>query len=127
MNLIGIMSKIIVGLVELVKVKGQRGFIEIFGKFDTGAERTSIDKSLVSKIKLKRVGKTITKNVHGKSIRPLVDLKLNIKGKKVRVKANVADRTNRKYKLLIGRDVIFSNFIIDITKSHKSHKLRDIK
>jgi hypothetical protein len=121
------MRKILVGLVEPVKIKVQKGFIEILGKFDTGAKRTSIDKNLASKIKLKRVGEITTKSVHGKSMRPLVDLKLRIKGKNVRVVANIADRSTRKYKLLLGRDAIFPNFIIDITKSHKSHRLRDIK
>jgi len=86
------MRKILVGLVEPVKIKVQKGFIEILGKFDTGAKRTSIDKNLASKIKLKRVGEIPTKSVHR-----------------------------------LGRDAIFPNFIIDITKSHKSHRLRDIK
>ena len=116
-----------VGLIEPVKVKGVKREVEILGKFDTGAERTSIDKDLVSKIGANPIGKTTTFNVHGKSIRSLVNLKLKIKGKNVNVKANVWDRSSRKYKILIGRDAIFSNFIVDITKSHKSHKLRDLK
>jgi len=120
-------KKITVGLIESVKVKGIKGEVETLGKFDTGAERTSIDKNLVSKIGADPIGKTTTFNVHGKTIRPLVNLKLNIKGKGVNVKANVWDRSSRKYKILIGRDAIFSNFIVDITKSHKSHKLRDLR
>ena len=120
-------KKITVGLIEPVKVKGMKGKIEILGKFDTGAERTSIDRSLLSKIGADPVGKITTFNVHGKSVRPLVDIKLKIKGKNVNVKANVWDRSSRKYKILIGRDAIFSNFIVDITKSHKSHKLRDLR
>lgn len=122
-----IKKKITVGLVEPVKVKGVKGEVEILGKFDTGAERTSIDKNLISKIGANPVGKTTTFNVHGKTIRPLVNLKLKIKGKTVNVKANVWDRSSRKYKILIGRDAIFSNFVVDITKSHKSHKLRELK
>jgi len=120
-------KKITVGLVEPVKVKGVKREVEILGKFDTGAERTSIDKNLLSKIGANPIGKTTTFNVHGKTIRLLVNLKLKIKGKVVNVKANVWDRSSRKYKILIGRDAIFSNFIVDITKSHKSHKLRDLR
>lgn len=121
------MRNIRVGLVESVKIKGQKKVVKTLGKFDTGAERTSIDKDLVSRIGADPVGKTTTYNVHGKSVRPLVDLRLQIKGKNVRVKANVSDRSSRKYKILIGRDVIFSNFIVDISKSHKSAKLGDLK
>jgi len=122
-----VVKKIIVGLIETVKVKGKKREIEILGKFDTGAERTSIDKSLLSRIGANPIGKTTTFSVHGKTVRLLVDLKLKIKGKSVNVKANVWDRSSRKYKILIGRDAIFSNFVVDITKSHKSHKLRDLK
>jgi hypothetical protein len=96
------------------------------GKFDTGAERTSINKQIVSELGLNPTGKTTTYSVHGKSIRSLVDIKLEIKGKKLNIQANVSDRSSRRYKVLIGRDVIFSNFIIDVTKSHKSHKLGDL-
>jgi len=122
-----VMRKIIVGLVESIKIKGQRDTIKILGKFDTGAERTSIDRTLFSKIGTDPVGETITHNVHGKTVRPLVDIRLQVKGKNVNVRANVSDRSSRKYKILIGRDVIFPNFIVDVSKSHKSHKLRDIK
>jgi hypothetical protein len=121
------MKKIVVGLVEPVKVKGKKKEIEVQAKFDTGAERTSVDKNIVSKVGADRVGKTTTVNVHGKSVRPLVDLTLKIKGRKVKVKANVSDRSSRKYKVLIGRDVLFSNFIVDISKSHKSHRLSDLR
>jgi hypothetical protein len=121
------MKKISVGLVELVKIITDKKKVQTLAKFDTGAERTSIDKKLVSKLGLESVGKTTTFNVHGKSVRPIVDIDLEIKGKKFNVKANVSDRSSIGYKILIGRDVIFSNFIVDITKSHRSHKLGDIK
>jgi hypothetical protein len=121
------MRKIIVGLVEPVEIIAADKEIKTIAKFDTGAERTSIDKQIVSELKLDTVGKTTTFNVHGKSVRPLVNVKIKIRGKFFHVKANVSDRSSVKYKLLIGRDVIFSNFIIDPTKSHKSHKLGDLK
>lgn len=121
------MRKIIVGLVEPVRIIGPKKEIEVTAKFDTGAERTSIDKQIVSEIGLNPIGKTTTVNIHGKSVRPLVDVKLKIKGKKLNVKANVSDRSSRKYKILIGRDVMFSNFVVDISKSHISHKLGELK
>ena len=121
------MKKIIVGLVEPVKIMGKKGIVETFGKFDTGAQRTSIDRTLVSKVGFNPVGKVTTVNVHGKTVRPLVDLELEIKGKKIKVRANVSDRSSRRYKVLIGRDVIFQNFIVDISRSHTSPRLGDLK
>jgi hypothetical protein len=121
------MKKITVGLVEPVKIIADRKKIQILAKFDTGAERTSIDKNIVSELGIKPVGKTTTFNVHGKTIRPIVNINLEIKGKEFKVKANVSDRSSIGHKILIGRDVIFSNFIVDITKSHKSHRLEDLK
>ena len=115
------------GLVEPVKIKANKKEILILAKFDTGAERTSIDKQIISELDINPVGKTTTINVHGKTVRPVVNINLKIKGKELNVKANVSDRSSRKYKILIGRDAIFSNFIVDVTKSHKSHRLGDLK
>jgi hypothetical protein len=120
------MQKIKVGLIEPIKVKGKKT-VKILGKFDTGARRTSIDKKLVSHIGVDHVGSTSTSNVHGTTVRPLVNVLLEIKGKRIKVRANVADRSSRKYKILLGRDVIFNNFVIDISKTHKSPELRDLK
>jgi len=121
------MKKIVVGLVEPVEIISDKKNIQTLAKFDTGAERTSVDKQIVSELGIESVGKTTTFNVHGKTVRPIVNINLCIKGKKFNVKANVSDRSSIKYKILIGRDVIFSNFIVDITKSHKSHRLGDLK
>jgi len=119
-------GKIMVGLVEPVRIIGPKGEVEVLAKFDTGARRTSIDKSLVQKIKPSFVGRTTVRNVHGTSRRPLVRVNLRIKGKNIKTKANVADRRSRRYKIIIGRDVIFSNFVIDITLSHSSPNLDDL-
>lgn len=121
------MSKLKVGLIEQVKLVGTKKTVKVPGKFDTGARRTSIDVKLARKIGAKKIGKQKVSNVHGHSIRPIVDIKLEINGKKLRTQANVFNREHRTYKVLIGRDIIFSNFIIDLTKSHKSPDLSDLK
>ncbi len=121
------MSKLKVGLIEQVKLIGTKKTVKVLGKFDTGARRTSVDIKLARKIGAKKIGKQKVSNVHGHSIRPLVDLKLEINGKRLKTQANVSNRDHRTYKVLIGRDIIFSNFIIDLTKSHKSSDLGDLK
>lgn len=121
------MRKITVGLMEPVKVRSKKRTVETLGKFDTGARRTSIDRNLISRIRVKHVGRTSTSNIHGTTVRPLVNVLLEIKGRKIKIQANVADRSSRKYKILLGRDVIFKNFIIDISKTHNSPELGDLK
>ena len=118
------MSKITVGLVEPITLIGKEK-ITVLGKFDTGAYRTSIDKDLFEKLGLEKTGEVEVRNVHGKTTRPLVEIEMLIKGRKFKIKANVADRSSRKFKVLIGRNTIFDNFIVDVTKSHNSIKIGD--
>jgi len=121
------MRKIVVGLVEPVKIKGTRDEVVVLGKFDTGAQRTSIDKRIADKVGAKPIGKVDTHNVHGKTTRPVANFEIEVKGKRLNVKANISDRSSRKFKVLLGRDIIYGNFVIDITKSHKSHRLSDLR
>ncbi len=118
-------EKKIVGLVEPVKIIGEKE-IDVLAKFDTGAQRTSIDKKLFDELGLEKIGKVKTVNVHGKSIRSLTEFEIVIKGEKFMVEANVADRSKVKFKVLIGRNTIFNNFVVDITKSHNSAKIGDL-
>jgi hypothetical protein len=117
--------KIKVGLVEPVEIMGKKK-VRVLGKFDTGAHRTSIDRKIADELDLKKIGTTTVENVHGKSKRPLVEVKLKIKNKTLKIQANVANRTSRRFKILLGRNAIYNNFIIDITKSHKSMKVEDL-
>jgi hypothetical protein len=38
---------------------------------------------------------------------------------------NIEDRSAMPYKVLVGRDVIHSRFVIDVEKTHKTPKLSD--
>ena len=115
-----------IGLVEPITLINGKNQITVLGKFDTGAQRTSIDKTLFEKLKLENIGEVEVSNVHGKSKRPLAELVLIIKGKRLTARVNVADRSLRKFKVLIGRSTIFNNFIVDITKSHNSPLVGDL-
>jgi len=119
-------KKTIVGLVEQVKIVGKKR-VRILGKFDTGARKTSIDHDLVEKLNFKKQGMVTIENVHGKSKRQLVKIKLMIRGRLFKIYANIANRSSRRFKILLGRDVIFNNFAIDISKSHNSPNVADLK
>lgn len=121
--------KKIVGLVEEVIIYGKRGKKKIFGKFDTGAKMNSIDKRLVEELKLgppiKYTKITSALSPHG-THRPVVELNIKILRKKYKTRANVSDRSRLKYPLLIGRELIHSNFIVDVAKTNKTPNEGDI-
>ncbi|MEM7826931.1 MAG: RimK/LysX family protein [Candidatus Aenigmatarchaeota archaeon] len=118
--------KKIVGLVEQVKVIGERSK-KVLAKFDTGAKWSSIDKRLAREIKPKTRKIKKIKSTLGKEKRRLVELKIIICGRKFETKATVADRSKSPYPVLIGRNVIFRNFIIDVEKSNLSPRERDLR
>lgn len=126
------MSKITVGLTEPVVIYGKKMKVRTTAKFDTGAQRTSIDSRIAEKIGLG----TVIKFVRIKSAssgasnyvrRPVFRADIVIMDKKFPIEVNIADRSHLKQKVLIGRDVMFNRFIVDITKSHHSHQEHDVK
>ena len=114
------------GLIEPVEIIGKKT-ISSMAKIDTGAARSCIDEKLAIEVGLG----TLIKFVNVKSAttgkashvrRPVFRAKIRIKGKKIPVEVSVANRGNLKYKVLIGRDIIHSNFIVDVEKIHKQTK-----
>jgi hypothetical protein len=120
-----IMQKKTIGLVEKVKIYGNGNSVEAEAIADTGAKMTSIDIGLAGKAKVGpvlRMFKTkapITKEV---ARRPVVKVTIEIKGKKFKVEANLNDRSHMKYPILIGRNLLYGNFVVDVSKSPKITK-----
>ncbi len=90
--------------IENVVVKSDSKSVELEAKIDTGADRTSIDKSLVKKLGIKPLNKT--KEVHsasgGTKVRKLVKIKFLLKDEWRASVANIADRKHMTYKMIIG-------------------------
>jgi hypothetical protein len=113
--------KKIIGIVEKVKLIGENE-IETYALFDTGAKQTSIDTRLASEAKLGPVVKTtVIKNPSFKEniIRPVVMAKIEIDGDIYEAKVNIQDRSHMKFPILIGRDIIAGNFLVDPKKNRK--------
>jgi hypothetical protein len=124
-------KKKIVGLVEPVTIIGKKGRVTKKALLDTGATRTSIDIKLaakagvgpiISSVKIKNA----TAGQNGSFRRPIAEAKIKLKGVVVKTGVNIVDRTGLPYPILIGRDVIHKNFVVDVSKTHKSHKVKDI-
>jgi hypothetical protein len=119
-----------VGLVETVTITGERT-AKTKALFDTGATRTSIDMRVAAEAKLGPIIKVMrlkSKTAdRGFLRRPVVKAKLKIKRREIEVEANIEDRSLMPYPVLIGRDAIYGHFVIDLKKTHKSPKVKDVK
>lgn len=119
------MAKKTIGLVEKVKIYGNGSEVEADALVDTGAEMTSIDIVLAGEAQLGPVFRTfktrapITKKVDK---RPVVKAVMEIKGKKFDIEMNLNDRSHMKYPVLIGRNLIYGNFVVDISKNPRIKK-----
>ena len=123
-------EKKVVGLVEKVKIIGRK---EVFADaiIDTGATGTSIDVRIAKEAELGPITGTVKvkskTSADGYTRRIKVDAKIDIKGKIVAIEANIQDRKNMHTPVLIGRDVLYSNFVVDVEKTHNSNKIDDTK
>ncbi|RLE44794.1 hypothetical protein DRJ16_01390 [Candidatus Woesearchaeota archaeon] len=111
------MNKVVVGIVERVKIFGKKGTKQFMAKIDTGATNNSIDEKLADELGLGPIIKTVLiKHAHGNKIRPVVKAKVEIAGKTLEGKFTLADRRHMRYKVLIGLDILKKGFLIDPNK-----------
>jgi hypothetical protein len=118
-----IATKKVVRLVQRVIVAGPGGEESVRAKVDTGADRTTVDKVLAAKLKLVPTGSkvTIKASAVGQRVeRPLVDAAVTISGKTFKLRVGVADRSQMRYAVIIGRDILRSgDFLIDPSRRKK--------
>lgn len=109
-----------IGIFEEVKVKSKHGKkIIVPAKIDTGAWRSSIDRTLARDMGLLDEDNILwekgVKNALGKEKRVVINLTFWLKGRKIKTSAGVADRSRLRKPLIIGRRDL-SGFLIDPTK-----------
>jgi len=119
-NRLAVRERIFIGPIEYVKVIGHHGEARVKGKVDTGASRTSVDVWLAANIGL---GPTVdvakVKSVFLDQVRtrPLVHGIVEIADVKFSLPVTVNDRSDMRYPVLIGMDILKSGrFLIDPTK-----------
>jgi hypothetical protein len=110
----------IVGIVELVTIKGKKGMKTVKGKLDTGADRTSVDYNIAAKVGLGPLVDTVkvrSSVANNSETRVLVEAELIIHQQHFNLPVSVDDRSKMKYAVLIGRDLLEkSNFLINPQK-----------
>ncbi len=125
------LRKKVIGLVEKVKIRGKKGTVVKRAMFDTGATRTCIDIKTAAKAGLGPIISSVrvksASSSRGYTRRAIAEAIIIVKGKKIKTGVNLEDREGLPYQVLIGRDIIHSNFIIDVSKTHNTFKVRDSK
>ena len=116
-------GKKVVRLVARVTVAGPGGEESVRAKVDTGADRTTVDRELADKLKLDPTGsKVLVKSLGGSQVmeRPLVKASITLKGRTFRLRVGVADRSQMRYRIIIGRDILRSGYyLIDPSRKKK--------
>lgn len=107
------MNKTLIGLTEKIKINEK----EITAKVDTGAEYNSICSSLANKLKLgATVRYVFIRSSHGRTRRPIIKAKVEIKGKTFETEFTIAARSHLTYPALIGKNLLKKGFLIDPNK-----------
>ena len=116
-------SKNIIRLVQRVMVAGPGGQESVRAKVDTGADRTTVDEGLASRLGLVPTGSkvTIKASAAGRRVeRPLVNADVTLAGKTFNLRVGVADRSQMRYSVIIGRDILRTgDFLIDPSRKKK--------
>lgn len=125
-------NKITVG--QKAKVLIVEANTEFEGRVDTGAATTSINAHniLVSngrleyriinqygkeaKLVSELVKESFVKNAESREKRYFVDLTISYKGLTKKILVNLNDRSNSKYKLLLGRNWLAGHYIVDVDR-----------
>jgi len=85
-------------------------------RIDSGATVGSIDVSILKEITYEVVGEKLVRSSNGVTKRKLVKLRIRIEDREVDGTFSVIDRSQMKYPILIGQDILKQNFLIDPLK-----------
>jgi len=113
------MTKKTLGIVEKAKIIG-RNEKEALALIDTGAKLTSVDLGLAGETGIgpvKRVTKIKTASKNFGARRPVLHAKIEIGGRRFETEVNIQDRSHMTFPVLIGRNILTGNFLVDAGKN----------
>jgi hypothetical protein len=107
--------------------------VSILARIDTGAAKSSLDaRELViqdgmaefklpqefggMQLRLPIIEWEHVRSPDGRQQRPVVELELCIGSKRIRSKVNLTDRSMVKYPLILGRNFLRKNFVVDVKR-----------
>lgn len=105
-------TRIVIGLIEDVTFANGKTYK---AKIDTGADSSSIDEKILTSLgDVKFSDKKSVRSALGKSVRKTVFLEVDFHGIKFNERFTVSDRSQLRYKVLIGKDILKKEgFLID--------------
>lgn len=110
-------NKTVIGLIEPVIVLGPKGKKEVLARIDTGATKSSLDVKLAADLALGPILKAkLVRSAAGAGLRPVVKTKILLADKEITSEFTLADRSNMKYPVLIGQNILGEGFLIDPIK-----------
>lgn len=127
-------SKVIIGTSEFVTI--HPGNIKVEARIDTGANSTSLDAhdleiinedgvkwaqfTLGGSVVKHKIVKFVRIKQHGRKSqrRPIINLQITLGDVTQVVPVNLTDRSNFKYKMLVGVNFLYDNFIVDVSLKH---------
>ena len=116
-------GKQIVRLVARVVISGRHRQERVKAKVDTGADRTTVSRELARRLRLRPTGSKVTVKVSAgskKVRRSLVSARITLAGKTFKLRVGVADRSQMRYPVIVGRDILRSgDFLIDPSRRKK--------
>lgn len=108
---------------EVIVVDSDQNHHTLLAKIDTGAYRTTIDENLAKKLSLDKpvIEHKDVRGALGKQTRPVINLTLLLREKRIKTEAFLADRTHMNYDMIIGRRDM-RGFLVDPTKAPQNKK-----
>lgn len=98
-------EKIIINSIEKINLIGPKGNKKVWALIDTGADKSSIDTNLAQSLGFEnKLNKVIVRNVHGDTTRWIISVKFELKGKIIKGKFTLVDRSKMRYLVLIGKE-----------------------
>ncbi len=114
---------------------------KLLARIDTGATVTSLDARQLkidgneaefrlpeeyggALLRLPIAGWRHVRSSKGREERPVVEIDLCVASKKLRVRANLNDRSMVKYPIILGRNALKDHFIVDVNKRSKTVRPR---
>ena len=133
-------EKPVIGAIEHVIIEPYG--VKVDARIDTGASTSSLDarnltvtgESVTFNLSPKFGGAEVTVPViawkyvrtsRSREKRPIVEMELCIDSKKLRVLVNLTDRSEMRHALLLGRNVITGNFVVDPSRSFLTRPAKD--
>lgn len=110
----------VLSVIQPISISNKNKSIKIEAKLDTGAYRSSIDKTIAKDLGLSKTSKKVfVKSASGQFHRQTVQITFTLGGKKITTSASTVDRSHLDYPMIVGRRDLKSFLIKPVLHENK--------